>query len=157
MGEYAKGRKHGQGTFWYPDGSRYEGGWVEDRRNGHGIYYYLNGDTYEGDWYEHQRHGQGVYTYSATGTKYTGSWVHGKRDGAGELVHSNHRYVGNFVDDNLQGAGKYRFDIGCEQDGEYILEERIQEGDTEEDEQLTELTAKWKCSQITEIEPAKIG
>lgn len=117
----------------------------------------MNGDTYEGDWYEHQRHGQGVYTYSATGTKYKGSWVHGKRDGSGELIHSNHRYVGNFVDDNLQGGGKYRFDIGCEQHGEYVLEERIQEGDTEEDEQLTVLTAKWKCAGISEIEPAIIG
>lgn len=157
VGEYVKGKKHGQGTFWYPDGSRYEGGWVEDRRNGHGIYTYPNGDMYDGDWYEHQRHGQGIYTYSATGTKYTGSWVHGKRDGMGELIHSNHRFVGNFADDNLQGSGKYRFDIGCEQHGEFVLEEQIQEGETEEEESLTVLTAKWKCSSLTEIEPAKVG
>ena len=54
------------------DGSRYEGGWIDNQRNGFGIYYYINGDTYEGDWYEHQKHGQGTYTYASSGAKYKG-------------------------------------------------------------------------------------
>ena len=36
MGEYAKNKKHGQGLFIYPDGSKYEGSWVEDQRCGFG-------------------------------------------------------------------------------------------------------------------------
>ena len=54
------------------DGSRYQGGWVENQRNGFGVYYYANGDFYEGDWYEHERHGQGTYTYVSTGAKFKG-------------------------------------------------------------------------------------
>lgn len=112
----------------------------------------MNGDTYEGNWYEHLRHGQGTYTYASTGTKYIGTWINGKREGSGEMVHSNHRFVGTFAEDFPKGLRKYKFDMGCEQHGEYILEEQIQEGDTEEDEQITITTPKWKCSRITEIE-----
>jgi len=151
VGEYSAGKKHGQGTMWYPDGSRYEGDWVDDQRNGRGTYFYPNGDSYEGDWYQNQRHGQGVYTYSSTGSKYRGTWQDGKRDGSGELVHANHRYVGNFVDDQPSGHGKYRYDNGCEQTGQYILEEKIHEGDAEEDETLTVMIPKWKSGQIVEI------
>lgn len=112
----------------------------------------MNGDTYEGNWYEHQRHGQGTYTYSSTGSKYTGTWVNGKREGSGELIHSNHRFIGNFVENNPQGVGKYKFDMGCEQHGEYLLQEHLQEGDTEEDEQITIITPKWKCTRIGELD-----
>ena len=131
---------------------RYEGGWVEDHRNGHGIYYYVNGDTYDGNWYEHKRHGQGVYTYHTSGTKCKGTWVQGKREGDGELIHSNHRYVGCFVSGNLKGPGKYSFDVGCEQYGEYILHETTTEGETEEDEHLTTITPKWICKRIVDID-----
>ena len=67
IGEYAKNKKHGQGTFIYLDGSKYEGAWVDDVRDGFGVYYYVNGDRYEGEWKEHQRHGQGTYLYAETG------------------------------------------------------------------------------------------
>ena len=82
------------GTFWYPDGSRYEGCWVEDQRNGNGTYYYVNGDSYQGEWYQHKRHGQGTYTYAATGSQYRGTWDEGKKKGSGEIIHANHKYLG---------------------------------------------------------------
>jgi len=62
-----KNKKHGQGTFIYLDGSKYDGSWVDDVREGFGIYHYVNGDRYEGEWKEHQRHGQGTYFYFETG------------------------------------------------------------------------------------------
>jgi len=79
--------------------------------------------------------------------------VQGKREGDGELIHGNHRYVGNFVVGNLKGTGKYRFDVGCEQHGEYELIETTIEGETEEDEQITIITPKWICNRIAHIEP----
>lgn len=85
------------GTFWYPDGSRYEGSWVEDQRNGTGTYYYVNGDLYQGEWYMHKRHGQGTYTYSATGSRYRGTWDEGKKKGSGEIVNENHKYLGEIL------------------------------------------------------------
>ncbi|XP_010964839.2 radial spoke head 1 homolog isoform X2 [Camelus ferus] len=150
VGEYVKNKKHGQGTFIYPDGSKYEGEWVNDLRHGHGVYYYVNNDTYTGEWFAHQRHGQGTYFYAETGSKYVGTWVNGQQDGAAELVHLNHRYQGKFLNKNPVGPGKYVFDIGCEQHGEYHLT-GVEREEEEEEETLVTVIPKWKATRITEL------
>ncbi|KAK9402073.1 radial spoke head 1 like [Crotalus adamanteus] len=122
IGEYLENKKHGNGIFIYPDGSKYEGDWVEDQRHGNGVYSYINGDTYTGEWFNNYRHGQGTYFYALTGSKYVGTWANGQQEGAAELVHLNHRFQGKFVNKNPLGPGKYIFDIGCEQHGEYCQE-----------------------------------
>ncbi|XP_029434819.1 radial spoke head 1 homolog [Rhinatrema bivittatum] len=149
IGEYFHNKKSGQGTFLYPDGSKYEGDWADDLRQGQGTYFYSNGDTYNGEWLTHERHGQGIYTYAATGSKYMGTWVYGKQQGPGDLVHLNHKYQGNFVNNIPLGAGKYVFDIGCEQHGAYIKAE--QEREEEEEETFTAPVPKWRADKITGI------
>ena len=57
------GQKSGEGEFYYPDGSRYVGAWLENRKHGEGVYYYVNDDKYEGEWIRNMKHGQGKYTY----------------------------------------------------------------------------------------------
>uniref|UniRef100_A0A3Q4H0W8 Radial spoke head component 1 n=1 Tax=Neolamprologus brichardi TaxID=32507 RepID=A0A3Q4H0W8_NEOBR len=94
--------KHGQGTFYYPDGSKYEGSWVEDMRQGHGVYTYPNKDTYDGEWLQNLRHGQGIYHYQETGSKFKGTWVNGKMESAGEYLHTNHRFIGNFINNYVR-------------------------------------------------------
>ncbi|XP_036401826.1 radial spoke head 1 homolog [Megalops cyprinoides] len=150
VGEYYMNRKHGQGTFYYPDGSKYEGGWVEDQRQGHGIYTYANGDTYDGEWMRHLRHGQGVYTYHDTDSKYVGTWVMGKMESSGEFIHLNHKYQGNFLNNNPSGPGKYVFDIGCEQHGEFIQLDQ-DSGDGDEEEPISTTVVKWQPMLITGI------
>ena len=100
------------GTFIFPDGSRYEGSWVEDQRNGHGVYRFANGDTYEGDWYEHKKHGYGIYTYAATGTSYRGMWEAGKKKGPGDIVHANHKFSGEFLLRMFVRSGGATVEIG---------------------------------------------
>ncbi|KAG9271390.1 hypothetical protein AMEX_G14311 [Astyanax mexicanus] len=142
IGEYYLNLKHGQGIFYYPDGSKYEGFWVEDQRQGHGVYTYSNGDTYDGEWVQHQRHGQGVYTYHDTGLKYTGTWVKGKMESAGEFIHLSYRYQGNFFNNKPIGQGKYIYDNGFEQHGEYVqVEQEI--GEAEEEQPVTDTILKW--------------
>uniref|UniRef100_W5M8X7 Radial spoke head 1 homolog n=1 Tax=Lepisosteus oculatus TaxID=7918 RepID=W5M8X7_LEPOC len=148
IGEYYMNKKHGQGTFYYPDGSKYEGGWVDDQRQGHGVYTYTNGDTYDGEWMNHQRHGQGVYTYADTGSKYVGTWALGKQEGAGECIHLNHRFQGNFVNSNPFGTGKYVFDIGCEQHGEYSSAKE-DKGEGEDEDPISATVLKWKADKVT--------
>ncbi|KAM5154838.1 radial spoke head 1 homolog isoform 3-T3 [Callospermophilus lateralis] len=86
-----------------------------------------------------------------TGSKYVGTWVNGQQEGAAELVHLNHRYQGKFMNKNPVGPGKYVFDIGCEQHGEYRLTdtERIEE--EEEEETLITIVPKWKATKITDL------
>ncbi|XP_051871242.1 radial spoke head 1 homolog [Pristis pectinata] len=150
VGEYLQNKKHGQGVFYYPDGSKYEGSWANDQRHGEGIYFYPNGDTYSGEWLAHQRHGQGTYMYALTGSKYVGNWVHGKQVEAGELIHLNHRYQGNFLNNNPTSRGKYIFDFGCEQHGEYLqIEQDKTEEEIEEEESVTMTVLKWKAEKIS--------
>ncbi|KAG2457373.1 radial spoke head 1 homolog [Polypterus senegalus] len=147
IGEYFQNKKHGHGIFYYPDGSKYEGGWAEDHRHGHGVYTYPNGDIYDGEWFNDQRHGQGEYTHSGTGSKYVGTWSEGKQDGAGEIIHLNHRYVGNFKGNYPCGPGKYVFDSGCEQHGMYVLHQK----ENEEDEEVEpEISVKWVAEKLVQ-------
>ncbi|XP_024266965.1 radial spoke head 1 homolog isoform X2 [Oncorhynchus tshawytscha] len=157
IGEYYQNLKHGQGIFYYPDGSKYEGSWVDDQRQGHGLYTYPNQDTYEGEWVHHQRNGQGIYHYNDTGSRYMGTWVMGKMESAGEFIHLNHRYQGNFLNNNPSGPGKYVFEIGCEQHGEYLQVDQDR-GDAEEDETVSTMVLKWKPKAVTGLSlwtPAK--
>ena len=134
VGFYKANKKHGSGTFYYPDGSIYEGEWFEDKKQGQGKYTYVNKDTYEGQWSNDLRDGEGTYTYAETGTVYVGRWERGHAHGAGELKHKNFRYQvtvilkpvdsipdqGGWTESITQGAGKFIFDLGCESHGEYL-------------------------------------
>ncbi|XP_071667635.1 radial spoke head 1 homolog isoform X3 [Patagioenas fasciata] len=151
IGQYLQNKKHGQGIFFYPDGSKYEGDWVNDQRHGYGQYTYPNGDTYTGEWRDHNRHGQGTYVYKDTGSKYVGGWVNGNQEGAAELIHLNHRFKGRYLNGNPVGRGKYVFDIGCEQHGEYILTEQDKGEDEEEIEPSLLAAPKWKASEIAKL------
>jgi hypothetical protein len=79
-------------------------------------------------------------------------WVRGKRHGSGEILYSNHRFVGKFLDDLSVGPGKFQFDAGCEQVGEFKLEELEIPGETEEDEVINATTPKWKCLHVQAIQ-----
>ena len=88
------------------------------------------------------------------GTKYVGTWVNGRREGAGELIHSNHKFTGSFSFDVPKGKGKYIFDIGCEQLGDYLTIEEPRPDDAEEDAPPI-LIPKWKAGRVQPIQLAK--
>ena len=151
-GSYMNGKKHGEGTFFYPDGSKYIGYWINDERHGHGTYEYPNGDIYDGEWSNNQRHGQGVYSYAVNGSKYKGNWIQGKMEETGDLIHANHRYVGTFQQDRPKGKGKYLFDTGCELRGRYELVEVELEPETEEEEAVMGVEPRWRCEEILHLD-----
>jgi len=46
-----RSRKHGFGVYYYKNGVRYEGEFVQDERDGHGILYEKDGTVqYDGGW-----------------------------------------------------------------------------------------------------------
>ena len=77
MGEFIGGKRIGQGTGTYPDGSKYVGEWRNGSRNGQGTYTFPNGDKYVGEIEDGILQGQGTYTYR-NGTVNTGTWKKGK-------------------------------------------------------------------------------
>jgi hypothetical protein len=73
---------NGKGTFFFNDGQKYVGEWLNYKKTGLGIWYHVNGDRYEGEFLNDLMHGKGVY-YFKSGNKYDGDWVEGKRTGKG--------------------------------------------------------------------------
>ncbi|KAM6447426.1 radial spoke head 1 homolog isoform 2-T2 [Liasis olivaceus] len=86
---------------------------------------------YEGERNEAgERHGRGKARLP-NGDTYEGEYANGKRNG------------------KPLGPGKYIFDIGCEQHGEYCHEEKPEE--EEEEETLVPSIPKWKAAKITNL------
>ena len=57
----------GYGAETYPDGSSYEGQFINGQRSGLGVYYFTNGRIYEGEWSGGVREGKGVERYENLG------------------------------------------------------------------------------------------
>lgn len=51
--------------------NRYVGYWKLGQRHGNGVFYYSNGSRYEGEWVENYKHGHGTFTFE-DGTQYIG-------------------------------------------------------------------------------------
>jgi hypothetical protein len=84
-GGFRAGRKHGRGTKTWPNGDRYECGFVDDRKEGAGVYVFGRGpwagERYEGEFANDRRHGHGVYRW-ASGDVYAGPWEADRAVGA---------------------------------------------------------------------------
>ena len=81
-GQWMNGMKDGQGTLVSAHGSRYDGSFVEDQYEGKGTIVFANGDKYEGDWVRSKKQGSGVHEHS-NGFSYDGDWYDDKEDGFG--------------------------------------------------------------------------
>jgi hypothetical protein len=97
--------QNGQGTFAYPDGSKYDGQFVEGKLQGLGTWYFTNGDRYVGAFKNNFPNGKGVM-YTADGVETKGEWRDGEYVGTGE---SKSQRQGCIEGDCENGDGKYVF------------------------------------------------
>ncbi len=49
MGQF-KDKMNGKGTYYYANGNKYTGDWVNDMRTGQGVFTWANGNRYEKDY-----------------------------------------------------------------------------------------------------------
>lgn len=69
--------QNGEGTYVYPSGAKYKGGFQNGEIHGVGICYYTDGSKYSGQWVHRYPEGKGTKTY-ADGTKRSGRWMKGQ-------------------------------------------------------------------------------
>ncbi|KAI8838066.1 hypothetical protein BC829DRAFT_404655 [Chytridium lagenaria] len=81
-GEWKNDRRHGFGTYYYEDGSYYEGML--------GKMIYVDGTVYEGEWHREMRHGQGIYLLP-NGDRYEGMWLDDQKEGPGRFIFKTKR------------------------------------------------------------------
>lgn len=106
-GEYLNSKKHGHGTFSYPNGDKYVGSWENGKKHGKGKLYFASGSTYEGDWVEDKWHGIGEFA-SANNDVYSGEFCNDLKHGKGVLKYSDGGvYDGYWADDKMNGQGVY--------------------------------------------------
>ena len=87
-GSWNRGEKHGEGTYFFPNGDKYEGKWEDGQKHGQGIYSFSDGDSFVGQWKDGNAHGKGMYTYPS-GEKFVGEWKEGKKQLQGPLILSD--------------------------------------------------------------------
>ncbi len=116
-GALLEGQKHGKGTMLYKDsGSRYIGEWEYDKKHGMGLYVRPDGSKYEGFFINNERSGQGTLVTVLDDQKLlsSGQWKNDKMNGEGyrEYINGN-KYYGYFKDSKRHGEGKMLFANGA--------------------------------------------
>ncbi|MFY7728144.1 MAG: MORN repeat-containing protein [Flavobacterium sp.] len=111
--------KDGIGIYKYKDGSVYDGNWKGGKRHGKGIYKYSDGAVYEGEWKQDKQHGTG--TFEQGSVKYVGDFVNDRLEGKGTLTNQldGSIYVGDFVRDEFEGNGNLIKSNGDKYVGEF--------------------------------------
>ena len=104
-GQWLRGQqvRQGQGKQIWPDGSMYEGYWLDNKANGKGRLIHADGDVYDGYWKDDKAHGQGTYSH-LDGAEYRGHWFEDKQHGEGvETWPDGASYKGAYVEGRKHG------------------------------------------------------
>ena len=119
VGEWKEGKRFGQGTKTWTDGSKYVGEWKAGKKSGQGTNTFDGGSKYVGEWKDGEHHGQGIYTWPS-GSKYVGEWKDGKQHGQGTKTWTDgSKYVGEWKAGKKSGQGTNTFDDGSKYVGEW--------------------------------------
>ena len=141
VGQWVNDIISGNGTFSWPHGDRYEGGFKDGKRYGYGTYYWSDGtkcmgiwendilignatycgpcgERYEGGWKDSKRHGHGI-NYWSDGTKCVGTWENNVLIGnATYYLNNGIKYVGKSKDYAITGKGILYWPDGSRYEGE---------------------------------------
>lgn len=124
-GIFRQGKMVGKGVTVGPDGTRYDGDYIDGLRWGRGIQILVNGARYEGLFVDNKFNGMGKL-FLPNGDRYEGQFVDGKRSGQGRYTWSNGgSYEGQFADAKMHGHGVMTAPNGTRQDVQFVQGKRV--------------------------------
>jgi hypothetical protein len=120
-GNFRDGEFNGFGTYTQfvtrSNKAYYEGDWMNGQRHGRGTHWDGQSNLYIGEWRDGLRHGHGSYFFgleSWSPNRHTERWLTGNTES----------YTGEFVDDQYQGEGVYRWPDGRRYEGEFYANDK---------------------------------
>lgn len=106
-GQMSDGNPDGKGMCISPDGTVWDGFWVNGKPTKRGTIKWKNGQVYDGEWNSYGPNGEGKMMYPDKRV-YTGTFRDGERHGQGTLTMPNgESFKGEFVDDKISENGTY--------------------------------------------------
>uniref|UniRef100_A0A087YMS8 MYND-type domain-containing protein n=1 Tax=Poecilia formosa TaxID=48698 RepID=A0A087YMS8_POEFO len=110
----------GFGVQEWPDGSKYEGEFLDDFKHGKGRYSWKNGEFYEGFFYKDFKHGDGEYSWPS-GHKFIGKFYLNRKEGYGCLIYPGGAiFQGLYHSDHRFGPGVLTYPDGNQDVGLWI-------------------------------------
>lgn len=104
-GDFLNGKFHGQGVLRTADGFYYQGEFRQGAFHGQGLARLADGSSYQGQFVDGVMQGHGVLKMP-DGAYYEGEFAHGKMNGQGVLKQPDGRYYqGEFADNQAHGQG----------------------------------------------------
>ena len=156
-GDFHLGKKHGQGTFRYPDGSIYNGTWVDNTRHGKGTYTYANGDVYSGRWLSGKKEGVGTYRFKSTGAQLVGTWQNDVFVNGKSVMSDNSSFHGRWKNSTPQGKGIFYLASGNRVEGSFVgANAGAEEVNDEEGDAAAAPSWETRSIQTAEIAPADL-
>ena len=118
-GEWKGHKKHGKGVQTYPDGSTFEGVFVEGVACGPAAFTHVDGSSFQGEFKDDMANGKGLLSH-VDGYKYDGLWKddlkHGKAE---ESWTDGSKFVGEYKQNKKAGRGTFQWADGSSYDGEF--------------------------------------
>jgi hypothetical protein len=118
-GEFEQNIKTGKGRVTYKEGY-YEGFFENGKRHGEGTFQYPNKDIYSGMWKDGKRHGKGTYVYANTKYELKGVWKEGQIVQGTWTFTDGTRFVGSFQQNKPCGDGVWETKDGTIVEGAYV-------------------------------------
>eukprot|EP00927_Polykrikos_kofoidii_P086963 TRINITY_DN9897_c0_g2_i1.p1 TRINITY_DN9897_c0_g2~~TRINITY_DN9897_c0_g2_i1.p1 ORF type:complete len:539 (+),score=59.72 TRINITY_DN9897_c0_g2_i1:99-1715(+) len=124
QGQFLDGKRHGRGSWTLADGTIYRSQWCDDKRHGEGQETFPDGSRFVGTYVDGFRSGLGVMTWPE-GSKYSGQFARGRANGEGHLLRTDGSvYKGHFSDDCMCGEGCMQWKDGVEYKGQFYANRR---------------------------------